>query len=235
MKDQKNNTVNGVASSSAAPSSSTATRTNRANNPQGPQPAQVRAGAIRKDTNANGLQQILQNNLLLQRRIKEYIVFSRLKSMIPPRPSEEQIPARHEEATEVDMELREIPAAEKDSDEENEDIKSDDEDEDEDDLGNISIDFDSDYEKDADEVESFVPSIKIDQMDNLVLINTTVLKNVALTSSLFRIFEQENLDIVFENQYRTEAKVAHTIQVRIRPEYNIRILEARLQMWAGLL
>ncbi|RZC90880.1 hypothetical protein C5167_028713 [Papaver somniferum] len=219
MKDQKNNIVNGVASSSS-PSSSTTTTTNRTNNP-----LVVRAGTIRKNNDRNSLQQILQNNLLLQRRIKEYILFSKLKSMVPPPQAfQEQISVRHEEATEVDMELREIPSAERDSDEESN----------EDDLGNISIDYDSDFEKDGDDVESFLPSIKISKIEDLILINTTVLKKVALTSSLFRIFEEENLDIVFENQYRTECKVAHTIQVRIQPEYNIQLLEKSLRMWAGL-
>ncbi|RZC90878.1 hypothetical protein C5167_028708 [Papaver somniferum] len=225
MKDQKNNTVSGLASSSR-PLSSTTTTTNRTTGPQPNNNLSVRAGTIRKSNDANSLQHILQNNLLLQRRIKEYILFSRLKSMIPPQPSQEQISVRHEEATEVDMELSEIPSAERDSDEE---TKSDDED----DLGNISIDYDSDFEKDGDDVESFVPSIKISKIEDLILINTTVLKKVALTSSLFRIFEEENLDIVFENQYRTECNVAHTIQVRIQPEYNIQLLEKRLWMWAG--
>ncbi|RZC77191.1 hypothetical protein C5167_001335 [Papaver somniferum] len=232
MKDQKNNIVSGLASSSR-PLSSTTTTTTKTNRTTGPQPNNnlpVRAGTIRKNNDANSLQHILQNNLLLQRRIKEYILFSRLKSMIPPQPSQEQISIRHEEATEVDMELSEIPSAERDSDEE---TKSDDDDEDEDDLGNISIDYDSDFEKDGDDAKSFVPSIKITKIEDLILINTTVLKNVALTSSLFRIFEDENLDIVFENQYRTECKVAHTIQVRIQPEYNIQLLEKRLRMWAG--
>ncbi|KAI3831354.1 hypothetical protein MKW92_039549 [Papaver armeniacum] len=234
MKDQKNNTVNGVASSSS-PSSSTTRTTNRTNNLQ---PVNnnlvVRAGTIRKNNDRTDLQQILQNNLLLQRRIKEYILFSKLKAMVPPPQAfQEQISERHEEATEVDMELREIPSVERDSDEET--MSDDDDDEDEDDLGNISIDYDSDFEKDGDDVKSFVPSIKISKIEDLILINTMVLKKVALTSSLFRILEEENLDIVFENQYRTECKVAHTIQVRIQPEYNIQLLENRLRMWAGLL
>ncbi|KAI3908314.1 hypothetical protein MKX01_027336 [Papaver californicum] len=223
MKDQKNNTINGVASSS------TATTTNRTNNPQPINNPPVRAGTIRKNNDRNNLQQILQNNLLLQRRIKEYILFSKLKSMIPHQPFQGQISERNEEAIEVDMELREIPSAERDSDEE---TKSDDEEKD-DDLGDTTIDFDSDYEKDRDEVISFVPSIKLNVMENEILINTIVLKSVALTSSLFRILEKENLEIVFENQYRTESKVAHTIQVRIQPEYNVQVLENRLRMWAG--
>ncbi|KAI3966892.1 hypothetical protein MKX01_009009 [Papaver californicum] len=232
MKDQnKNNTINGVASSSS-PSSSTAattTTTNRTTNPQLINNLPVRAGTTMKNNDRNSLQNILQNNLLLQRRIKEYILFSKLKSMIPPpQPFQEQVSERHEEATEVDMELREIPSAERDSDEE---TKS--EDEDDDDLGDTTIDFDSDYEKDGDEVKSFVPSIKIKVMEDLILISTIVLKKVASTSSLFRILEEEKLDIVFENQYRTESIVAHTIQVRIQPEYNIQVLEDRLRMWAG--
>ncbi|KAI3868634.1 hypothetical protein MKX03_013144 [Papaver bracteatum] len=233
MKDQKNNTVNGVASSSS-PSSSTSTTTNRTNNLQPVNNLVVRAGTIRKNNDRNGLQQILQNNLLLQRRIKEYILFSKLKSMVPPPQAfQEQISVRHEEATEVDMELREIPSSERDSDEETK--SDDDDDEDEDDLGNIYVDYDSDFDKDGDDVKSFVPSIKISKIEDLILINTMVLKKVALTSSLFRILEEENLDIVFENQYRTECKVAHTIQVRIQPEYNVQLLENRLRMWAGLL
>ncbi|KAI3856731.1 hypothetical protein MKX03_029998 [Papaver bracteatum] len=228
MKDQKNNTVNGVASSSS-PSSSTTTTTNRTNTLQPVNNLVVRAGTIRKNNDRNGLQQILHNNLLLQRRIKEYILFSKLKSMVPPPQAfQEQISVRHEEATEVDMEFREIPSVERDSDEE---TKSDDEDED--DLGNISIDYDSDFEKDGDDVKSFVPSIKISKIEDLILIHTTVFKKVALTSTLFRILEEENLDIVFENQYRTECKVAHTIQVRIQPEYDIQALENRLRIWAG--
>ncbi|KAI3908315.1 hypothetical protein MKX01_027337 [Papaver californicum] len=230
MKDQKNNTVDGVASSSRPLSSSSATTTTyRTNGPQPINNLPVRAGTIRNNNDRSSLQQILQNNLLLQRRIKEYILFSKLKAMIPPQPFQGQVPERHEEATEVDMELREIPSAERDSDEE---TKSDDE-EDDDDLGDTTIDFDSDYEKDRDEVKSFVPSIKINVMENLILINTMVIKSVALTSSLFRILEEENLEIVFENQYRTESKVAHTIQVRIQPEYNVQVLENRLRMWAG--
>ncbi|RZC90881.1 hypothetical protein C5167_028712 [Papaver somniferum] len=225
MKDQKNNTV----VSSSSPSSSTTTTTARTNNPQPISNLVVRAGTIRKNNDRNGLQQILQNNLFLQRRIKEYILFSKLKSMVPPPQAfQEKISGRHEEATELDMELREIPSAERDSDEE---TKTDDDDED--DLGNTSIDYDSDYEKDGDEVKSFVPSIKISKIEDLILINTTVLKKVALTSFLFRILEEENLDIVFENQYRTESVVAHTIQVRVQPEYNIQVLENRLRMWAG--
>ncbi|KAI3846110.1 hypothetical protein MKW98_015479 [Papaver atlanticum] len=228
MKDQMKNTVNGVASSSS-PSSSTSTTTNRTNNLQPVNNLVVRAGTIRKNNDRNGLQQILQNNLLLQRRIKEYILFSKLKSMVPPPQAfQEQISVRHEEAIEVDMEFREIPSVERDSDEETKSA-----DEDEDDLGNISIDYDSDFEKDGDDVKSFVPSIKISKIEDLIFINTTVLKKVALTSSLFRILEEENLDIVFENQYRTECKVAHTVQVRIQPEYNIQVLENRLRMWAG--
>ncbi|RZC90879.1 hypothetical protein C5167_028710 [Papaver somniferum] len=77
--------------------------------------------------------------------------------MIPPQPSQEQISVRHEEATEVDMELSEILSAERDSDEE---TKSDDED----DLGNTSIDYDNDHEKHGEEVKSFVPSIKISKI-----------------------------------------------------------------------
>ncbi|KAI3882628.1 hypothetical protein MKW92_010336 [Papaver armeniacum] len=231
MKDQKNNTVNGVASSSRPSLKSTITTTNRTNGPQPINNLPVRAGTVRKNNDGNSLQQILRNYILLQRRIKEYIVFSKLKSMIPPRPFQQQISERHEEATEVDMELREIPSVERDSDEET--MSDDDDDEDEDDLGNISIDYDSDFEKDRDDVKSFVPSIKISKIEDLILINTMVLKKVALTSSLFRILEEENLDIVFENQYRTECKVAHTIQVRIQPEYNIQVLEKRLLMWAG--
>ncbi|RZC77192.1 hypothetical protein C5167_001314 [Papaver somniferum] len=155
MKERESNTVDGVASSSRPSSKATTTTTNRVNGPRLNNSLPGRAGTIRKNNDANSLQQILRNNLLLQRRIKEYIVFSRLKSMIPPRPFQEQISERHEEATEVDMELREIPSAERDSDKETRSEA------DEDDPGDTTIDFESDYEKDGDEVKSFVPSIRI--------------------------------------------------------------------------
>lgn len=57
------------------------------------------------------------------------------------------------------------------------------------------------------------PSIKIKRMDSCLLISAVVLKDVALSSSLFRLIEEEKLDVIFENQYRTETKVSHTLQV----------------------
>ncbi|OVA19489.1 hypothetical protein BVC80_9057g70 [Macleaya cordata] len=165
-------------------------------------------------------------------------------------------------ATEVEMKFNEIPPAEsRDSDEEidhnynepaaantatsssslvrNENLvqiaereedehtivefESEDDDDDDDEGGNGSS-----------SLKPFVPSIKIKKMETTVLINTIVLKEVALTSTLFKILEEEEkLDIVSENQYRTETKVAHTIQVKVEPEYNIDGLEKKLHKWGS--
>ncbi|KAK9158663.1 hypothetical protein Scep_005237 [Stephania cephalantha] len=63
---------------------------------------------------------------------------------------------------------------------------------------------------------SFIPSIRIKRMeDHLILISTVVVKDVALTSDLFQLLEDEKLDIASESQYRTETRVAHTVQVII--------------------
>ncbi|KAF5203508.1 hypothetical protein FRX31_006905 [Thalictrum thalictroides] len=95
----------------------------------------------------------------------------------------------------------------------------------------ISEDDDEDRSK-----QLFVPTIKLKKMNNdSILIDTMVLKNVSLTSDLFRILEEEKLDILFENQYRTETKVAHTLQVKVQQGYNIATLEEKLCLWAGKL
>ncbi|XP_010243194.1 PREDICTED: uncharacterized protein LOC104587334 [Nelumbo nucifera] len=93
-------------------------------------------------------------------------------------------------------------------------------------------DMDCEIEID-DESQPFAPSVKIRRIDNTLLISTIVLKDVALSSSLFSILEEEKLDIVFENQYRTEHTVAHTVQVKVQPDYDINELEMKLCRWAG--
>ncbi|MCL7026887.1 hypothetical protein MKW94_021283 [Papaver nudicaule] len=81
----------------------------------------------------------------------------------------------------------------------------------------------------------FMPSIKIRKiMEDSILIDTVVQKDVALTSTLFAILEEEKLDIVFEHQYRTEIEVSHTIQVKVQPGYNLNVLENKLRTWAGI-
>ncbi|PIA37143.1 hypothetical protein AQUCO_03000011v1 [Aquilegia coerulea] len=93
----------------------------------------------------------------------------------------------------------------------------------------INVDIESDEEIS----KPFVPSVKIKKFDDSVLIETLALKDVALTSGLFRILEDEKLEILFENQYRTETIVAHTLQVKLQPGYNIEALEMKLCVWAG--
>lgn len=87
-------------------------------------------------------------------------------------------------------------------------------------------------EDDEARVEAFVPSIKIKRMDTAVIISTLVVKDVALSSALFRLLEQEKLNIVYESQYRTQTKVSHTIQVKVQPEYDVDALEKKLLTWA---
>ncbi|KAK9124106.1 hypothetical protein Sjap_013708 [Stephania japonica] len=103
----------------------------------------------------------------------------------------------------------------------------------------FTIDFESDEESSSSSSSSssqprpFVPSIEIRTMEGALLINAVVLKEVSLTSALFRVLEEEKLDIVFENQYRSETKACHTIQVRVEPDYNIDSLARKLGVWAG--
>ncbi|KAK9124107.1 hypothetical protein Sjap_013709 [Stephania japonica] len=81
---------------------------------------------------------------------------------------------------------------------------------------------------------SFVPSIKIKRMkDQSILISTVVVKDVALTSDLFKLLEDEKLDVASESQYRTETRVAHTVQVKVPEGYDIDALEKKLCTWAG--
>ncbi|KAK9168573.1 hypothetical protein Syun_000713 [Stephania yunnanensis] len=81
---------------------------------------------------------------------------------------------------------------------------------------------------------SFIPSIRIKRMeDHLILISTVVVKDVALTSDLFQLLEDEKLDIASESQYRTETRVAHTVQVKVPEGYDVDALEKKLCAWAG--
>ncbi|XP_026405563.1 uncharacterized protein LOC113300575 isoform X2 [Papaver somniferum] len=80
----------------------------------------------------------------------------------------------------------------------------------------------------------FMPSIKIrKKTEDSILIDTVVQKDVSPTSTLFGVLEEEKLDIVFERQYRTETQVSHTIQVKVRPDYDLHDLENKLRTWAG--
>lgn len=78
----------------------------------------------------------------------------------------------------------------------------------------------------------FVPSIKIKRMDKILLISAVVCKDVATSSALFRVLEEEKLDIVHENQYRTENKVCYTIQARLHSELDSAALKEKLLAWA---
>ncbi|KAF5197339.1 hypothetical protein FRX31_013074 [Thalictrum thalictroides] len=100
-----------------------------------------------------------------------------------------------------------------------------------------SCEFTLEIESDDEEENSskpFVPKVRTKNLDaDSLLIETLVLKDVALTSCLFRILEEEKLEIVFEHQYRTETKVSHTLQVKVQEGYNIEALEMKLCTWAG--
>lgn len=124
-------------------------------------------------------------------------------------------------ATEYEPPRHEIPRGDFDEDKRAENNREEKEaegeaEEDEDDVV-CECDYVNDNDEDDDEVDgtekAFVPSIKTKRMDDSLLISTVVLKDVALSSSLFRLLEEEKLNIIFENQYRTETKVSHTLQV----------------------
>lgn len=115
-------------------------------------------------------------------------------------------------ATEYEPPIHEIPGG--DSDEESAIAIPPQQEEEEE----IEEEEDEEEEKEEEDMvdvtqEAFVPSIKIKRMEKALLISTVVLKHVALSSGLFRLLEEEKLDLIFENQYRTETKVSHTIQV----------------------
>ncbi|KAF5194374.1 hypothetical protein FRX31_016043 [Thalictrum thalictroides] len=104
-------------------------------------------------------------------------------------------------------------------------------------ISSGSFEFTLDIESSTDEEEisskPFVPKVRIKKLDDSLLIETLVLKDVALTSRLFLILEEEKLEIVFEHQYRTQTKVSHKLQVKVQDGYNIEALEMKLCMWAG--
>ncbi|KAK9153859.1 hypothetical protein Sjap_001339 [Stephania japonica] len=160
------------------------------------------------------------------KQIREYVLYTRLRSLIPPTlPSE--IKGSENVATEIELERNEAP--ERDSDEETgvtgrgseENIGCGE--------GCCSVVFESE-----EDTEEFVPSVNIRVLEDSLLISTVVDKNIALASDLFRILEEEDeIDIVFENQYRTESRVAYTIQVKLLPNYNVELLEKKLCRWAG--
>ncbi|KAF9594173.1 hypothetical protein IFM89_028830 [Coptis chinensis] len=179
----------------------------------------------------------LQQHLILS-RLRKDLLYSKLRSLIP---SQEVKPS--EAATELELEPYEIPA-ERDYDEEyfnppnasngfltNIDRLENKRSNEDDKTSGYTVLFESE-EDEEETLKPFVPSIKLDRMEGSILISTIVLKEVSLTSALFALLEEEKLDIVSENQYRTETKVAHTIQLNVPPGYNIDELERRLCIWA---
>ncbi|XP_049936931.1 uncharacterized protein LOC116266221 [Nymphaea colorata] len=82
-------------------------------------------------------------------------------------------------------------------------------------------------------LEDFVPTIKVRKMAGSLLISTVIQKEVALSSNLFRLLENEDLSIIFEHQYRTKTKVCHTIRVRVPPEMDIDAFKAKLEAWGA--
>ncbi|KAG9449538.1 hypothetical protein H6P81_009503 [Aristolochia fimbriata] len=192
--------------------------------------AGVRAVIIRKNS----------PEALILRRIREYLLFSKLRSLVPPLQFETRAPSPNPNSSEGVMEYEperdEIPVG--DSDEDNAETSTESETTSTRDKASEDAEeevlFEEEDEKDGTGAEKpFVPSIKIKRTDDALFISTIVLKDVALTSLLFHILEEEKLDIVYENQYRTETKVAHTIQVRVGADYDADALEKKLCIWAG--
>ncbi|KAJ8619721.1 hypothetical protein MRB53_028250 [Persea americana] len=167
---------------------------------------------------------------ILLRQLREYFLYSKLSSLLPRGQPLEEISSSIEGdqvATEYEPPIHEIPGGDSDEEraiaippqQEEEQEQEEEEDEKEEDMVDVTQ-------------EAFVPSIKIKRMEKALLISTVVLKHVALSSGLFRLLEEEKLDLLFENQYRTETKVSHTIQVRMPSEYDVDALETKLQTWA---
>ncbi|KAK9091779.1 hypothetical protein Sjap_024956 [Stephania japonica] len=90
------------------------------------------------------------------------------------------------------------------------------------------------FESEEEETEEFVPLVSI-RVEESLLISTIVDKHNALALDLFHILEEEDeIDIVFENQYRTVSRIAYTIQVKLLPDLiNVELLEKKLCRWAG--
>ncbi|OVA17952.1 hypothetical protein BVC80_1835g355 [Macleaya cordata] len=99
--------------------------------------------------------------------------------------------------------------------------------------GNVEYEREDEEDEESKASRPFKPSIKILRMEDSIQISSIVQKDISLTSTLFGVLEEEKLDILFENQYRTETKVAHTIQVRVKPGYDVDALEKKLRTWAG--
>ncbi|KAJ8622778.1 hypothetical protein MRB53_031307 [Persea americana] len=146
----------------------------------------------------------------LLRRLRQYFLYSKLRSLLPPQPLQlTSFVGSTEMATEYEPPRHEIPRGDFDEDKRAENNREEKE-------------AEGEAEEDEDDV----------RMDDSLLISTVVLKDVALSSSLFRLLEEEKLNIIFENQYRTETKVSHTLQVRVPLEYDVDVLERKLQKWA---
>ncbi|RWR94787.1 hypothetical protein CKAN_02409700 [Cinnamomum micranthum f. kanehirae] len=172
---------------------------------------------------------------LLLRQLREYYLYSKLRSLLPREQPLEEISSSIEGdqvATEYEPPIHEIPGG--DSDEESAIAIPPQQEEEQEKEKQEEEDEEGEEEEEMVDVtqEAFVPSIKIKRMEKALLISTVVLKHVALSSGLFRLLEEEKLDLIFENQYRTETKVSHTIQVRTPSEYDVDALEIKLQTWA---
>ncbi|XP_042485862.1 uncharacterized protein LOC122066106 [Macadamia integrifolia] len=206
MKEKKSTRID-VSNSSTNPSSSSTSS------------ASVRAVLIRKNSPED----------LLLRRLRQHLLFAKLRSLIPPQPfqmMEEETnvaPLASSSSTTPTPALapRLLQCEGKNEEEEVDD------DDDEDD-GNYKIEVEVE-----DESKPFMPSIKIIKSEVSLLISTVVLKDISLTSTLFHLLEQEELQIDYETQYRSETKVSHTIKVTVRPGYDVDELEKKLWRWAG--
>ncbi|XP_010267270.1 PREDICTED: uncharacterized protein LOC104604568 [Nelumbo nucifera] len=170
---------------------------------------------------------------LILRRLRRYLLYCKLRSLIPP-----NLQLRTEGglggANGVEVEHHETQLGDS-SDEENCSIEMGLDDSGKSHGNNQKENHNKKgtEEDDDQELQPFVPSIKFTRFDSSLLISTVVLKDIALTSVLFHILEEEKLAIVSENQYRTETKVSHTVLVRVKPDYDVDELEKKLCRWAG--
>ncbi|KAJ4978096.1 hypothetical protein NE237_008876 [Protea cynaroides] len=180
---------------------------------------------------------------LLFRRLRQRLLFAKPRSLIPPQAFQQVRTfgtCEQEKTTEVKVESHEIPQGDSDEDMEAAPSASSsgaassaapapallDDDEDNDGKYKIEVEVE-------DESKPLVPSIQIIKSEASLLISTIVLKDMSLSSTLFQILEQEELQIDYENQYRSEKKVSHNIKVNVRPGYDVDQLEKKLWRWAG--
>ncbi|KAK9158671.1 hypothetical protein Scep_005245 [Stephania cephalantha] len=155
--------------------------------------------------------------IVILRRLREHFLYSKLRSLLPP--PDNKVPNKYcqqASSREIVLEKDEVGVevgpvdGNGGCDEE---------------LRSVTVEFEN-------EASAFVPTIDMVKMEGSIFVSTVALKDVALTSALFRILEEGRLDVVFENQSRTGDKVAHIFQVRVEQGFDGNDFANKLCKWA---